>query len=283
RINAWIEKQTRDRIKDILQKGDLNRLTRLVLANAIYFKGQWSEPFDESATKPQDFTLASGTKIKVPTMTDYKQIKYAAFNADGSFFETPRTVPLGKNPNKLKNTYPGKDGFAMIELPYRGNELSMVVIVPQDPNGLPALVKNLTAEKLDGWVKKMNKRNVFVYLPKFKLETNYQLIKPLKSLGMREAFVEPDPRGGADFSGMTSSMRRDLYISKVIHKAFVEVNEKGTEAAAATVVAVAQATSVRVMVPFNPTFKADRPFLFLIRHMNTGSILFMGKVANLEG
>ncbi len=283
RINAWVAKQTRDRIKNILKKNDLNRLTRLVLANAIYFKGDWAEPFNAKNTKPRDFTLANGTKIKAPTMTDFKEMRYGAFNADGSSFQTPKTIPIGMRPDKFKKGYPGKGGFAAVELPYRGGELSMVVIAPQDPNGLPALEKKLNAAKLAGWVKKMNKRKVNVFLPKFKLETGYSLKKPLQELGMREAFIEPDPSGGADFSGMTASKRRDLYIGKVIHKAFVEVNEKGTEAAAATVVVVFGATSAPRLVPFNPTFKADRPFLFMIRHVKTGSILFMGKVANPKG
>ena len=177
--------------------------------------------------------------------------------------------------------YPGKDGFTMVELPYRAGGLAMVVLAPQSPDGLAALEAKLTPEKLAAWVTGLAKRKVHVVLPKFRLETNYRMKPTLKAMGMVSAFAPGGPKG-ADFSGMNVSRRPDLYISAVIHKAFVDVNEEGTEAAAATAV-VMTLKSARFRAPFVPTFKADRPFLFLIRDTRSGTILFLGRVTNPAG
>ncbi|MBT7065358.1 MAG: serpin family protein [Verrucomicrobia bacterium] len=285
KINGWVEKQTNDRIKDLLPDGSLDALTRLVLVNAIYFKGDWSVPFKEENTKERDFTLASGNKQQTPIMYAPKLdvARYGAFNADGSHFETPARIGRGQDP---KGHYPKSDGFAMVELPYKGDDLSMVVIAPNDPAGLSAVEENLTPEHLSQWIGKLQKRATHVYLPKFKMETDYKLgdaDEPgtLQKMGMARAFKDPrNPKTGAQFQGMTTSTdpMEQLYISKVFHKAFVEVNEKGTEAAAATAVVMSVARSLPRDVPFTPEFKADRPFVFLIREKSTGSVLFIGRM-----
>jgi len=157
-----------------------------------------------------------------------------------------------------------------------------VLIAPNSPDGLGAVEKKLTTENLAAWVGNLKKRKTHVFLPKFKLETKYEMNDTLKAMGMVRAFTDPRMANGADFTGMCASKdpRDRLYISKVIHKAFVEVNEKGTEAAAATAVIMMRTTSARMTVPFTPTFQADRPFLFVIRDKQTGSVLFMGRITN---
>jgi serine protease inhibitor len=279
-INRWVEKQTNDRIKDLLPNGSLDKDTRLVLTNAIYFKGDWSVPFNEQDTKELNFTLAGGQKKQVPMMhAPHLGVgRYGAFNAEGSFFDTPMRIRHGQNPNEL---YPKADGFAIIELPYRGDDLSMVVIAPNDPADLPAIEKMLAPEKLGQWIGQLKQRDTSVHLPKFKTETDYDLGASLQNMGMVRAFINPnDPKAGAQFQGMTTTTdpNEQLYITKVIHKAFVEVNEKGTEAAAATGVAMAAATAVPLDRPFIPQFKADRPFVFLIRDTRTGAVLFLGRM-----
>jgi len=286
RINGWVEEQTHERIKEIISKDVLKEkskeMMRLVLTNAIYFKGEWAEVFQERATKNDDFTLAGGTKARVPMMhRGYMPgVRYAAFRGNGTFFDTPRQVPEGKI--DAKRVYPDEGGFALLELPYKGSEVSMVVIVPRSADGLPALEKNLTSASLQAWVGKLEQRPVHVFLPKFKLETTYALEKALQAMGMVRAFKDPGLSDGAQFDGMCASAdpAEKLYISKVLHKAFVEVNEKGTEAAAATAVMMPKKDAAPREVPFFPTFKADRPFVFLIRHVRTGSILFLGRMTN---
>ena len=284
RINGWVEGQTNDRIQDLVPQGAVDDLTRLVLTNAIYFKGDWAEPFKEHQTKDQDFTTTGGKKVKTPLMAahSHQAARYAAFNADGSFFKSPQMISRGQQ----KRLYPGKRGFAMVELPYKGGELSMVVIAPNDPQGLPGLEAKLTSEHLSTWVGQLKQRKTHVYLPKFKLETEYTLgdseqPRTLQQMGMVRAFADPrDPKQGAQFDGMCASADPSyrLYISKVLHKAFVEVNEKGTEAAAATAVVMSAVRSAPRTTPFIPTFKADRPFIYLIRDKVTGSILFLGRM-----
>ena len=284
RVNQWVAEQTRNRIKDIIPQlpPGQAKLIRLILTNAIYFKGEWSEPFKEAATKSGDFTLAGGKTTRVPIMHAWglKVGRYAAFNADGSAFQPPRQIRGGRK----TSLYPGEDGFAMVELPYKGGELAMVVIAPNSPDGLGAVENLRTAEALAGWVGKLKKRRVHVFLPRFKLETKYLLNATLQAMGMVRAFVDPlgDPIRGADFGGMCASRdpRDKLCISKVLHKAFVEVNEKGTEAAAATAVMLAMGGAMPRDVPFTPTFKADRPFVFVIRDCATGGVLFVGRMTD---
>ena len=287
RINAWVEEQTDSRIKDLIPADALDeeakKLVRLVLTNAIYFKGEWAEVFAEGQTKEEDFSLADGGKVRVSTMRrgDMGSARYAAFEGDGTFFDTPVRVPFGRIDEKT--VYPDERGFAVLELPYKGGEMAMVVIVPRSAVGLEALEKKLSAESLDTWVGKLRQRGVHVYLPKFKLETKYDLGKTLQGMGIVRAFNDPRTADGAQFDGMSESQdpAQKLYVSKVLHKAFVEVSEKGTEAAAATAVMMAPSERAQQRsVPFTPTFKADRPFLFLVRDRQSGSILFLGRVVN---
>lgn len=238
-INAWVEKKTNNKIKELIKPGVLNRLTRLVLTNAIYFKGNWDVQFKKNRTHPAPFTLANGSKVSVPMMNQKERFKY---------MET--------------------EDFQALELPYVDNELSMVIFLPKRTDGLADFEKTLTAEKLSERLNKLNKREVIVSIPKFKMTSQFSLASVLKSMGMADAFV-PDV---ADFSGMNG--KRDLFIQAVIHKAFVEVNEEGTEAAAATGVVI----GITSMPARPPVFRADHPFLFLIRDNLSGSILFVGRV-----
>jgi serpin B len=241
-INAWVEKETRDKIKDLLQPGVLDADTRLVLTNAIYFKGLWAQQFKKSATKEETFHTSGGGSAKAPLMHQTGDFKYA----DGGDFQA-------------------------LELPYRGKDLSMVVLLPKKADGLPALEAKLTASSLHEWLGKLRKQEVHVTLPRFKMTREFGLKPALKALGMRQAFVP----GGADFTGMAGSEGRKLFIQAVVHKAFVDVNEEGTEAAAATGV-VFKTTAARI----TPVFRADHPFVFLIRDNRTGTVLFLGRLTN---
>jgi serine protease inhibitor len=238
--------------------------------------------FQEAQTKDGDFTRAGGTKVRVPMMhyDGMHAARYAAFQGDGKFFPTPARVPIDKvDP---KTVYPDDRGFQMLEMPYKGGQMSMVLIVPRSADGLASVEKLLTAANLQTWLDKAEKRAVHVSIPKFKLETKYAMEKVLQALGMVRAFQDPRRPDGAQFDGMSASEdpREKLYISKVLHKAFVEVNEKGTEAAAATAVLMPKAEAAPITVPFLPRFNADRPFVFLIRDVKTNSVLFLGRVTN---
>jgi serine protease inhibitor len=242
-INAWVEQQTQNKIQDLLSQGILNPSTRLVLTNAIYFKGNWLVPFDASKTQNQPFYLSSGETIDVPMMHQMEYWNYAHL-----------------------------DGLQVLELPYEGETLSMVILLPEQIDGLVQLEQQLTPDHLQEWLSSaqefpmtMDGAPVSVWLPKFKLTSTFELKDILSAMGMPQAFTN------ADFSGMNG--QRDLVISKVIHKAFVDVNEQGTEAAAATAVLMATRGG-------NQTFRIDRPFIFLIRDRNSGSILFLGRVVN---
>ena len=282
-INAWAETQTSGRIKDLLAKGSLDKDTRLVLVNAIYFKGDWSVPFDAEATRPEEFLAVGARKVSVPMMhrNGLTGARYGAFNADGSPFATPQTVRASVD---AKTLYPDAGGFLVAELPYKGDELSMVVIAPQAADGLKAVEERLNGENLAKWLGTLESREVNVRLPKFKLEASYPKMKDtLQAMGMVRAFTDPrDQEKGAQFDGMcaTADPNMKLFITDVVHKAFVDVTERGTEAAAATAVMMAVPASAALEEPFTPTFRADRPFLFAIRDMKTGTILFLGRVAD---
>jgi len=240
-INAWVEKQTNDKIKDLINPGVLDAMTRLVLTNAIYFKGNWATQFKEDRTREEPFTLLDGSKVQVPMMNQKEQFGYV---------ET--------------------DGLQGLEMPYVGEELSMVILLPKEIAGIGKLEKELTTEKVSEWLGRIHEREVIVSVPKFKMTSKFGLGKVLRAMGMTAAFSK-----NADFSGMTGS--RDLFISAVVHQAYVDVNEEGTEAAAATGV-VMKLTSV---APGGiPVFRADHPFIFLIRDKASGSILFLGRVMN---
>lgn len=239
-INNWVEQKTNDKIKDLIKRGVLNPLVRLVLTNAIYFKGNWSNQFDMNLTKDIPFHLLSGKSVKAPMMNQ-----------------------------KQKYGYLELENLQILELPYVGNELSMLVLLPKKVDGLTELENGLTNDNLEKWTKHLRKREVRVFLPKFKMTLQFGLDKTLASMGMPDAF-----NVGADFSGMDGT--KMLYISAVIHKAFIAVDEEGTEAAAATAV-VMKLLSAPVSPP---VFRADHPFVFIIRDNLSGSILFFGRVVD---
>jgi serpin B len=243
-INGWVEEKTRDKIKDLIPAGILDRNTKLVLTNAIYFKGDWLVDFDKKATKEEPFLGAGKAELKAPLMH--------------------RTAHFG---------YLEGDGFQALELLYKGKDLAMVVLLPNKADGLVDLEKSLTADKLAAWLEKLQPAEVVVSLPKFQLTDQFQLCATLAALGMPAAF---DP-AKADFSGMDGE--RNLYIGDVIHKTFVDVNEAGTEAAAATAV-VMKPGMARIDPRPNPVFRADHPFLFLVRDRQTGSVLFLGRLTD---
>ncbi|NXS94800.1 SPB10 protein, partial [Jacana jacana] len=245
-INTWIEKQTEGKIKNMLSSRDVLSTTRLILVNAIYFKAEWQVQFLGKDTAIQPFRLSKNKTKPVKMM-------------------------------HMRNTFPvlimETMNFKMIELPYVNHELSMFILLPDDikdsTTGLEQLERELTYEKLSEWTdsKKMTQTPVDLYLPKFTMEEKYDLSEKLISMGMRSAFSS-----NADFSGMVE--KNDVMISKVFHKSFVAVDEKGTEAAAAsTVNIIFTSTAISQFL----TFKADHPFHFFIRHNKSKSILFFGR------
>lgn len=235
-INAWVEEETKEKIKDLIRPGDLGPLTVLVLVNAIYFKGNWASQFDPKRTQESEFTVSHNMKTQVQMM--YQRGKFG---------------------------YGEIEGAKLLELPYVGKELSMVIILPEEPNGLSKVEDQFTLKNFDSWIARISEQDVNVYLPKFKVTWGtFELNELLKGLGMRKAF------GPADFSGMDGT--RTLFIGLVLHKAFLEVNEEGTEAAAATSVVMTRS------VPGIHMFKADHPFFFLIKDNVTGSILLLGRI-----
>jgi len=288
RINGWVEQKTEHRIKDLIPSGGLSESTRLVITNAVYFMGQWAKPFEEGSTREEDFTKGDGGKVRVKMMQDHWRggVPYAAFTGTGAYFETPRQVPADETQRPA--TYPDDHGFQIISLPYKGGDLSMVLIAPRSAGGLAELESRLTAESLESWLKELDSRTVDTAMPRFKMEWEREMSPVLQEMGMKRAFISPDQPQGAQFTGMTESEDpgQQLYIGAVRHKAWVEVNEKGTEAAAATAVMMAPGAAIGrpvEMVPFNPVFRADRPFLYLIRDAKSGLILFMGRMTDPKG
>ena len=239
-INRWTEEHTKERIKNLFPPGSLNAQTRLVLTSAIYFYGKWLSPFLTSATHPGPFTVASGSTTQANFMHQTEHFSYT---------ETPSSQ--------------------ILEMPYAGTGIAFDVLLPRTPAGLPALEKSLTPEQLSGWVGRLANRNVEVALPKFRVESEFSLRAALSAMGMPAAFTN-----AADFSGIDG--RGKLAISEVVHKAFVDVSEQGTEAAAATGIRM-RATAMRVHDE-PVVFRADHPFLFLIRDTRSGAILFIGRV-----
>jgi serpin B len=242
-INAWVEKETKDKIKDLLQPGILDSLTRLVLTNAIYFKGDWDRQFKKDLTRKEEFHVSADKKTEAMMMHDDGKFKYF----DGGTFQA-------------------------LELPYKGKELSMVVLLPNKIDGLAEFEKTLTAAKVADWLPKLREQEVMVSLPKFKMTSEFSMKDTLAAMGIKQLF---NPNG-ADLSGMDGT--RNLFVSAVVHKGYVDVNEEGTEAAAATGVVVTLRAA-----PAHPVFRADHPFLFLIRDNRSGSVLFLGRVANPQG
>jgi serpin B len=242
-INAWVERKTNDKIKDLLSSGDLTSATRMVLVNAIYFFGDWAEPFKKEATMPKDFFFSEQTRVNVPFMNQHGSYNY---------FEDAN--------------------LKAIEIPYNGNKASMLIFLPIRINGITELDKSFDYQRYVNIVSSFRPADVRLSLPKFQSTSKINLGTTLSQMGMPLAFSP----GSADFSGMTG--KRDLCISDVIHQAFIHVDEKGTEAAAATAVVMKSTTA---LPPADPkVFNADHPFIFCIKDNDTGSIWFMGKVMN---
>jgi len=243
-INQWVEQKTEDKIKDLLPPGSINPATRLVLTNAIYFKGDWQTQFAKALTKDEDFHLSAEQTVKAPLMH---------LDAKLSYF---------------------KGGtFQALEIPYKSGELSMIVLLPNDAAGLPALEQSLTAANPQQWLGQLQGgTKIILTLPKFKMTQQFELQDALGAMGMAQAFE----KGEADFSGMTG--KRDFWISAAIHKAYIDVNEEGTEAAAATGIVMRSMAMAYERPPV--VFRADHPFLFLIRDNRSGGILFMGRVTD---
>jgi serpin B len=240
-INAWVGKQTHDKIKELIQPANIDANTRLVLTNAIYFKGAWAEPFKKELTKEEPFHLGADRTAQVELMHQQHAFPY---------MET--------------------DDMQAVELPYKGQRLTMVLLLPKKVDGLAALEKQLTPEAIDGWVNQLHGQDVELSLPKFTMTCKFELSDTLKAMGMTDAFS-----GKADFSGISSA--EGMAISKVIHKAFVDVNEEGTEAAAATAIVMRPTGVFRRPAP-PVVFRADHPFVFMIRDRETGAILFVGRL-----
>lgn len=245
-INKWIEEKTDDKIMNMLQPGVLSPQTRLVLTNAIYFKGTWQTQFDKAQTKDEDFHLSRANAIKAFLM-----------HREGSF------------------RYFNGGTFQVLELPYKSEELSMIIFLPNEVTGLTTLEQSLTASNTRLWLGELAAvPKVILTMPKFKMTQQFGLNGVLSAMGMPQAFE----KDSADFSGMDG--KRDFVMSAVIHKAYIDVSEEGTEAAAATAVVISRAMAVRPMRLQPPVFRADHPFLFLIRDNRSGCILFIGRVTN---
>ena len=248
-INEWVEEKTKQKIKDLIAEGLFSTRTRVTLVNAIYFKGFWQNQFDKKATRKQQFFVSESEKVEVQMMNLTKNFKHVE---DG-----------------------GELACQLLELPYQGEDLSMVILLPHDIHGLGKLEEDLTHDKLQkalALVSQSHPHKVEVALPRFKLTQQFKLNQILARMGVTDMFNEYN----ADLTGISEGPEK-IYISHVIHKAFVEVNEKGTEAAAATAVVVKARNA-----EFYPLFCADHPFLFMICHKKSSAILFMGRVVKPE-
>jgi len=241
-INDWAAKQTKDKIKDLLPQGIVNQLTRLVLTNAIYFKSSWDHPFYDGLTKDEPFHVSGDKTTPVPMMRLQESFGY---------YEDSR--------------------LQAVSLPYGQGRLAMIVLLPRKVDGVVELTRDVKPA-FSNAISRLRSRPVNIMFPKFKLTAQFSLRQALESMGMRDAFDD----NAADFSGMATAER--LFIRAVIHKAFVDVDEKGTEAAAATAVTIGLAAMPVVQKPVS--FVADHPFLFLIQHQQSKEILFVGRVIN---
>jgi serpin B len=249
-INKWVADQTRDRIRDLIPSGALDETTRLVLANALYLKASWVDPFSEKATRPEPFHVHGSAPLDVPMMQ--KRDKHFG--------------------------YAKREGYTAVSLPYSGYDLQFLVLLPDDVNGLRALESQLTSEMLAKCAK-LETREVDLHLPKFKIEPpTILLAEKFEALGMKTAFNKP--AGSANFDRMAPRKPNDyLYISQVFHKTFIAVDEKGTEAAAATAVAMMAGTAL-IQRPPPVEVKIDRPFIYAIQHVPSGVCLFLGRVTD---
>ncbi len=205
-INDWVAQRTRDRINDLMPAGSIDQLTRLVITNAVYFKGEWLRPFDVGSTQTKDFHLPGGKNFSTPMMSKYMfdAAGYGAFNGDGTPFNTPHEIPVAMHDDD-PSLYPDAHGFTAARLPYKGGKLFMAIIVPQSADGLASVEQQLPGKGLQSWIAGINDRTVIVNVPKFKLEAEYSLVKSLQAMGMVRAFNNPTAPGGAEFDRMTTS------------------------------------------------------------------------------
>jgi serpin B len=251
-INNWVENQTNNKIKDLIPPGVLNVITKLVLTNAIYFKGEWVKQFNENDTKEGDFRINKNNSVKASMMQ--------------------------RTDNEAIFNYTENNRIQVLEMPYSGGELSMLILLPKNDD-LERLENSLSIKKLSGWKKDLKEQRVKIFIPKFKFESKYFMAENLKAMGMPTAFSDL-----ADFSGMERKEEKEekegLKIDKVVHQTFIEVNEEGTEATAATGVMMAPIGIGGIKEPKIPIFRADHPFIFLIQDRETGNVLFMGRVTN---
>ncbi len=244
-INSWVSDQTHERIPELFSQGDIDSLTRLVLANAIYFLADWDLPFEESSTSNQDFTLTDGSTVSVPLMSQTEEHSYGEF-----------------------------EGGKLLEMVYESGDVSMVFLLPDDHDGLEALEDQLSASLVDEWIDGANDVAVSVHIPSFQMECEFPIEDVLVDLGVESAWLE----GIADFSGMLDPNIERLWLARVVHKAFVRVDEEGTEAAAATGAVMAGESASISDEP--QEFRADHPFIFMIRDRLTGTILFQGRMSD---
>jgi serpin B len=242
-INQFVSEKTNKKIPELIPKGALGALTRLVITNAVYFKGDWKYQFDKSKEKP--FYLLSGDSIQTDMMSFEKNKKFL---------------------------YAEDENFQVLSLPYKGDELEMIVFLPKKEE-FTAFENSFSQEIFEIWRNKLKKQEVVVHFPSFKFSAGYELSPILKKLGMNSAFSETK----ADFSGISGG--KDLFISSILHKSFIEVNQEGTEAAAATAV-VMQTKSAISMEDLPPVFNANHPFIFVIQEKTTQNILFVGRIMN---
>ncbi|XP_018920986.2 antithrombin-III [Cyprinus carpio] len=244
-INEWIANKTENRIKDTLPEGSIDSNTILVLVNAIYFKGQWKHKFDKQNVMNLDFHVSETYKCPVPMMYQERKFNYAKIS---------------------------DDKVQILELPYNGDDITMVLILPTEGTTLSEVMENMKLTKLEGWLQAMKETTVSVHVPRFRIEDNFSLKEQLTKMGLEDLF-SPEK---ASLPGMVADDGPNLYISNAYHKAFLEVNEEGSEAAAATAV-VATGRSLNI---FRESFVADRPFLLLIRESSINALIFTGRVAN---
>ena len=244
-INDWVAEQTHDRIEDLLPAGAVDGLTRLVLTNAVYFNGQWKYQFDPEDTRDAAFYISPTEQVQSPMMFQSAEFRYGSF-----------------------------DDFQMLEMPYSGDDLSMVIMLPKEKDGLADLESQLSLDMFQESIESLREKEVDVHLPKFTFSDDVNLGSTLQDMGMTDAFSPMT----ADFDGIADRDRYDLHISGVFHKTFIDVNEVGTEAAAATGVVI----GITSVPPPPPVFRADHPFLFALRDAHSGSLLFLGRLNEPE-
>ncbi|NXR54788.1 ANT3 protein, partial [Hippolais icterina] len=244
-INEWVANKTERRITEVIPEGGIDDLTVLVLVNSIYFKGHWKSQFPAPNTKLDVFHKANGETCQVPTMYQESKFYY---------------------------TFIPQDKVQLLELPYKGDDITMVLVLPSTGTPLENVERNLTSERLQGWIDSMKETSLFVYLPRFRVEDSFSVKEKLRKMGLEDLFSPENAR----LPGIIAEGRTDLYVSEAFHKAFLEVNEEGSEASAATAVTI----SGRSFPMNRKIFNANRPFLLFIREAALNTIIFMGRIAD---